>query len=74
MLYVLQLKRKPRECQTEDLYHDLLLHQRRPFGGCFTTVTAMSHKPSQSTTAVVAGILGVAFLLAGLALTRKPRY
>jgi phosphate/sulfate permease len=42
--------------------------------GLFTTVTAMSHKPSQSTTAVVAGILGIAFLLAGLALTRKPRY
>ncbi len=42
--------------------------------GLFTTVTAMSHKPSESTTAVIAGILGIAFLLAGVALTRKPRY
>jgi hypothetical protein len=42
--------------------------------GLFTTVTAMSHKPSQSDTAIVAGVLAIAFLLAGLALTRKPRY
>ena len=42
--------------------------------GLFTTVTAVTHKPSQSATAIVAGVLSVAFLIAGLALTRKPRY
>ncbi len=42
--------------------------------GLVTTVTAVTHKPAQSTTAVIAAVLGVAFLLAGLALTRKPRY
>lgn len=42
--------------------------------GLFTTVTAMTHKPAQSATAIIAGVLGVAFLMAGLTLTRKPRY
>lgn len=42
--------------------------------GIISAVMAASAKPAQSTTAVVAGVLGVGFLLAGLALTRKPRY
>ena len=42
--------------------------------GLVLTVTAVSHKPAQSATAIIAGALGVVFLLAGLALTRKPRY
>ncbi|MEV6791474.1 hypothetical protein AB0M87_05610 [Streptomyces sp. NPDC051320] len=42
--------------------------------GLFSAVTASIHKPAESTTAIVAGVLGVMFLLAGVALTRKPRY
>jgi phosphate/sulfate permease len=42
--------------------------------GLITVVTSVTHKPAQSTSAIIAGVLGVAFLLAGLALTRKPRY
>jgi hypothetical protein len=42
--------------------------------GLITTVTAVTHKPAQSGTAIIAGKLGVLFLLGGLALTRKPRY
>lgn len=72
MLYVLQLKGNPVNVKLK-IFITIFCYISGAVG-LFTTVTAMSHKPSQSTTAVVAGILGVAFLLAGLALTRKPRY
>ncbi|MER0446513.1 hypothetical protein ACGFW5_21170 [Streptomyces sp. NPDC048416] len=42
--------------------------------GLFSAVTAAIHKPVESTTAIVAGVIGVVFLLGGVALTRKPRY
>ncbi|PBC78423.1 hypothetical protein BX265_3190 [Streptomyces sp. TLI_235] len=42
--------------------------------GLVTAVMDASHKPSQTTDAVIAGVLGVAFLLGGIAPTRKPRY
>ncbi|ARF79269.1 hypothetical protein ACIG0C_02425 [Kitasatospora aureofaciens] len=42
--------------------------------GLVTAVMDASQKPADTTSAVVAGVLGVAFLLGGLALTRKPRY
>ncbi|MBP2052924.1 nitrate reductase gamma subunit [Streptomyces griseochromogenes] len=42
--------------------------------GLLTSVMDASHKPADTTSAIVAGVLGVAFLLGGIALTRKPRY
>ncbi|MER6071451.1 hypothetical protein ABT288_39935 [Streptomyces sp. NPDC001093] len=42
--------------------------------GLLTAVMDASHKPADTTSAIVAGVLGVAFLLGGIALTRKPRY
>jgi hypothetical protein len=42
--------------------------------GLVSTVIALSHKPAESSSALVTGVVGVGFLLAGLALTRKPRY
>ncbi|MCX4959059.1 MULTISPECIES: hypothetical protein [Streptomyces] len=42
--------------------------------GLVTAVLDASSKPAQMTSAVVAGAIGVLFLLGGLILTRKPRY
>lgn len=42
--------------------------------GLVTAVTDAAGKPAQTTPAIIAGVIGVAFLLVGLALTRKPRY
>ncbi|MFE1308497.1 MULTISPECIES: hypothetical protein [unclassified Streptomyces] len=42
--------------------------------GLLTAVMDASHKPADTTSAIVAGVLGVAFLLGGIALSRKPRY
>jgi uncharacterized membrane protein HdeD (DUF308 family) len=42
--------------------------------GLITAVTSATQKPAASTTAIIAGVIGVLFRLAGVALTRKPKY
>ncbi|MFG2983199.1 hypothetical protein ACGFYQ_18445 [Streptomyces sp. NPDC048258] len=42
--------------------------------GIVTAVVNASQKPAETTSAIVAGVLGVAFLFAGLALSRKPHH
>ncbi|MGF1432250.1 hypothetical protein [Kitasatospora sp. LaBMicrA B282] len=42
--------------------------------GLVTAVMDASQKPADSTSAIVAGVLGVLFLFGGVALSRKPRY
>jgi hypothetical protein len=42
--------------------------------GLVSAVISATHKPADSASAIVTGSVGVAFLLAGLVLTRKPRY
>ncbi|MET7618164.1 hypothetical protein [Streptomyces sp. NPDC005408] len=42
--------------------------------GLVTAVLDASERPAATTEAVIAGAIGVLFLVAGLALTRKPRY
>ncbi|MFF8861432.1 hypothetical protein SAMN05428944_3488 [Streptomyces sp. 1222.5] len=42
--------------------------------GVVTAVVNASQKPAQTTAAVVAGVLGVVFLFAGMALGRRPRH
>ncbi|MDX6431940.1 MAG: hypothetical protein QOE54_4306 [Streptosporangiaceae bacterium] len=42
--------------------------------GLVTAVLDASEKPAQTTPAIVAGVIGVLFLVGGLTLTRKPRY
>jgi hypothetical protein len=42
--------------------------------GVVTAVLHASAKPPQTTSAVVAGALGVVFLFAGMALGRRPRH
>ena len=42
--------------------------------GLVTAVMDASHQPAQTTSAIVAGVIGVAFLIAGTMLTRKPQY
>jgi len=42
--------------------------------GVVTAVLNASQKPAATTTAIVAGAVGVIFLFAGLALSRKPRH
>ncbi|WP_037605759.1 hypothetical protein [Streptacidiphilus rugosus] len=42
--------------------------------GLVTAVMDAAHKPAQTTSAIVAGVIGVVFLMGGMALTRKPRY
>jgi hypothetical protein len=72
MLYVLLAERNPVNIKLK-IFITIFCYISGAVG-LFTTVTAVTHKPAQSATAIVAGVLGVAFLLAGLALTRKPRY
>ncbi|WP_164416093.1 hypothetical protein [Streptomyces salinarius] len=42
--------------------------------GIVTAVLNASDKPAQTTTAVIAGAIGVLFLFAGMALGRRPRH
>jgi uncharacterized membrane protein HdeD (DUF308 family) len=42
--------------------------------GLVTAVMDASHQPAQTTSAIIAGVIGVVFLLAGTVLTRKPQY
>ncbi|MEU8891899.1 hypothetical protein [Streptomyces sp. NPDC048442] len=41
--------------------------------GVVTAVLNASQQPTRTTAAVVAGIIGAAFLFAGIALSRRPR-
>ncbi|MCB5163501.1 hypothetical protein LG634_01370 [Streptomyces bambusae] len=42
--------------------------------GVVTAVLHGSAKPAQTTSAVIAGVLGVLFLFGGMALSRRPRH
>ncbi|MCM1973519.1 MULTISPECIES: hypothetical protein [Streptomyces] len=42
--------------------------------GVVTAVLNASQKPAETTTAVVSGVIGVVFLFAGMALSRRPRH